>query len=179
MCTVSVWVGLFRLIAKWHKQHYSMVDIVITGVLLVGALALEIYAVILLLFSDWAMLWLIKRGRGKWANRLWQKFPWFFEKKKWSKKMGQIDLLKKEDNHKKWSGIIGRLGIQDKFYRYMHTTGVCIPPKLYPMIVQFIYRAAATDNLIDFGWLEGFIGSTPFHELFFYAHHNRYMLPLG
>ncbi|KAL7193553.1 hypothetical protein ACSBR2_025207 [Camellia fascicularis] len=49
MCTVSVLVGLFRLIAmeaKWHEQHYSMVDIVITGVLLVGALALEIYAVI-------------------------------------------------------------------------------------------------------------------------------------
>ncbi|KAF5956415.1 hypothetical protein HYC85_003640 [Camellia sinensis] len=83
--------------AKWHEQHYSMVDIVITGVLLVGALTLEIYAVILLLFSDWAMLWLIKCGRGKWAILLLQKFPWFFEKKKWPKKMGQIDLLEEED----------------------------------------------------------------------------------
>ncbi|KAI8017291.1 hypothetical protein LOK49_LG04G00603 [Camellia lanceoleosa] len=170
MCTVSVLVGLFRLIAKWHKQHYSMVDIVITGVLLVGALALEIYAVILLLFSDWAMIWLIKCGSGKWAIRLLQKFPWFFEKKKWSKKMGQIDLLKKKDKHKKWSRILGRLGIQDKFYRYMHTTSVCIPPTLYPMIVQFICSAAATDNLIDFGWLGGAIGSTPFHELVFIMH---------
>ncbi|KAL7193575.1 hypothetical protein ACSBR2_025220 [Camellia fascicularis] len=109
VCTVSVLVGLFRLIAmaaKWHEQHYSMVDIVITGVLLVGALALEIYAAILLLFSDWAML------RGKWAIRLWQKFPWFFEKKKWSKKMGQIDLFGEEDKRPKWSRILGRLGIQ-------------------------------------------------------------------
>ncbi|GMP36069.1 hypothetical protein CsSME_00008301 [Camellia sinensis var. sinensis] len=170
MCTVSVLVGLFRLIAKWHKQHYSMVDIAITGVLLVGALALEIYAVILLIFSDWTMIWLIKCGSGKWAIQLWQKFPWFFEKKKWSKKMGQIDLLKKEDKHKKWSRIVGRLGIQDKFYRYMRTTSVCIPPRLYPMIVQFICSAAATDNLIDFGWLEGVIGSTPFHELVFIMH---------
>ncbi|GMP35957.1 hypothetical protein CsSME_00008215 [Camellia sinensis var. sinensis] len=47
MCTVSMLVGVLRLIAmevKWSKQHYSMVDIVITGVLLVRALALEIYA---------------------------------------------------------------------------------------------------------------------------------------
>ncbi|KAF5956341.1 hypothetical protein HYC85_003566 [Camellia sinensis] len=161
MCTVSVLVGLFRLIAmeaKWNEQQYSMVDIVITGVLLVGALALEIYAVILLLFSDWAMLWLIKCGRGKWAIRLWQKFPWFFEKKKWSKKMGQIDLFGEEDKRPKWSRILGRLGIQDyKFNRYMHS----IPPTLYPVILKFI-SAAATDNSINLGSLEVFFASTTF-----------------
>ncbi|KAL7219729.1 hypothetical protein ACSBR2_012734 [Camellia fascicularis] len=114
MCTVSVLVGLLQLIAmeaKWHKQHYSMVDIVITGVLLVEALALEIYAVILLLFCDWAMLWLINCRKGKQAIRLLQKFPWFFEKKKWSKKMGQIDLFEEEDKRPKWSRILGKLGI--------------------------------------------------------------------
>ncbi|KAI8016958.1 hypothetical protein LOK49_LG04G00596 [Camellia lanceoleosa] len=169
MCTVSVLVGLFRLIAmelKWHEQHYSMVDMVITGVLLVGALALEIYAVILLLFSDWAMLGLIKCGRGKWAIRLLQKFPWFFEKKKWSKQMGQIDLFKEEDKRPKWRRILGRLGIQDEFNRYMHS----IPRTLYPMIIQFIYRAAATDNLIDLGGLKRFLGSTAFHDQILIMH---------
>ncbi|GMP36034.1 hypothetical protein CsSME_00008276 [Camellia sinensis var. sinensis] len=167
MCTVSVLVGLFRLIAmeaKWNEQHYSMVDIVITGVLLVGALALEIYAVILLLFSDWAMLWLIKCGGGKWAIRLLQKFPWFFEKKKWSKKMGQIDLLEEEDKRPKWSRILGRLGIQGEFNRYMHS----IPRTLYPMIIQFIYRAA--DYSIDLGSLEGFFGSIAFHDQIIIMH---------
>ncbi|CAL5328299.1 unnamed protein product [Camellia sinensis] len=175
MCTVSVLVGLIRLInieAKWHKQHYSMVDIVITGVLLVGALALEIYAVILLLFSDWAMLWLIMYNRGKWAIRLWQKFPWFFEKKKWSKKMRQTDLFK-EDEYPKWSNMLrrlGLLGIQYKFYRYMHTTSVPIPRTLYPMILQFIYRAAATDNLIDLKGLERFFGFTAFQDQIIIMH---------
>lgn len=178
MCTVSVLVGLFQLIAmevKWHEQHYSMVDIVITGVLLVGALALEIYAVILLLFCDWAMLWLIKCRRGKWAIRLWQKFPWFFEKKKWSKKMGQIDLFEEEDKRSKrsrileslgiqdkrskWSRILESLGIRDKFYWGSCTTSVCIRPTLYPKIVQFI-----RDISIDLGSLEGFFGSTAFHD---------------
>ncbi|CAL5376417.1 unnamed protein product [Camellia sinensis] len=178
MCTVSVLVGLFRLIAmeaKWHEQHYSMVDIVITRVLLVGALTLEIYAVILLLFSDWAMLWLIKCGRGKWAIRLLQKFPWFFEKKKWSKKMGQIDLLEEEDKGPKWRripgfgtfgwfGRFGRFGIQYEFNRYMHSN----PGTLYPMIIQFICRAA--DNSIDLGSLEGFFGSTAFHDQIIIIH---------
>ncbi|XP_028055260.1 uncharacterized protein LOC114259438 [Camellia sinensis] len=154
MCTVSVLVGLFRLIAmelKWHEQHYSMVDIVITGVLLVGALALEIYAVILLLFSDWAMLWLIKCRRGKLAIRLLQKFRWFFEKKKWSKKMGQIGQFEGEDNLPNW-------------YRRS------IPRTLFPMIVKFIKSAAATDNSIDLGGLKLFIGSTAFHDQILIMH---------
>ncbi|XP_028070484.1 uncharacterized protein LOC114272974 [Camellia sinensis] len=167
MCTVSVLVGLFQLIAmeaKWHKQHYSMVDIIIAGVLLVGALALEIYAVILLLFSDWAMLWLIKCGRGKWAIQLLQKFPWFFEKKKWSKNMGQIDLFEEENKRPKWCRILEWLGIQDEFQRHMHS----IPPTLYPMIKQFIYRAA--NNSIDLGSLEGFFGSIAFHDQIIIMH---------
>ncbi|KAL7193565.1 hypothetical protein ACSBR2_025217 [Camellia fascicularis] len=192
MCTVTVLVGLFRLItmeAKWHEQHYSMVDIVITGVLLVGALALEIYAVILLLFSDWAMLWLIKCGRGKWAIRLWQKFPWFFEKKKWSKKMGQIDLFEEEDKRSKrsrileslgiqdkrskWSRILESLGIRDKLYWGSCKTSVCIPPTLYPMIVQFIRSATDTTSVcisIDPGSLERFFGSTAFHDQIIIMH---------
>ncbi|KAL7193550.1 hypothetical protein ACSBR2_025205 [Camellia fascicularis] len=181
MCTVSVLVGLFRLIAmeaKWNKLHYSMVDIVITGVLLVGALALEIYAVILLLFSDWAMLWLIMCGRGKWAIRLWQKFPWFFEKKKWSKKMGQIDLFEEEDKRSKWSRILKSLGIQDKFYWGSCTTSVCIRRTLYPMIVQFIRSATDTTSVcisIDPGSLERFFASTAFHDQIIIMHIITYI----
>ncbi|XP_058216980.1 uncharacterized protein LOC131327872 [Rhododendron vialii] len=64
-CTVAVLIGLvIRVLEgreKWHK-----VDIAITEVLLVGALALEIYAIISLhLFSDWAMLWLIKNNKAE------------------------------------------------------------------------------------------------------------------
>ncbi|CAL5374845.1 unnamed protein product [Camellia sinensis] len=175
MCTVSVLVGLFRLIAmeaKWDEQHYSMVDIVITGVLLVGALALEIYAVILLLFSDWAKLWLIMCIRGEWVIRLSQKFPWFFEKK-WSKKMGQIDLFEEEDKRSKWSRILKSLGIQGKFYWGSCTTSVCIHPTLYPMIVQFIYRATDTTSVcisIDPGSFERFFGSTAFHDQIIIMH---------
>ncbi|KAI8017289.1 hypothetical protein LOK49_LG04G00601 [Camellia lanceoleosa] len=169
MCTVSVLVGLFRLIAmeaKWNELHYSMVDIVITGVLLAGALALEIYAVILLLFSDWAMVWLIKCGRGKLAIRLLQKFPWFFEKKKWSKKMGQIDIFEEEDMLPKWRRILGNSGFQDLFNRHMHS----IPRTLYPMIIQFIYFAAATNNSIDLGGLKRFTGFTAFHDQILITH---------
>ncbi|XP_058216981.1 uncharacterized protein LOC131327874 [Rhododendron vialii] len=80
-CTMTVLIGLIlRLIftgedrEKWHK-----VDIVITEVLLVGVLALEIYAIIsLFLFSDWAMLWLINHNRAKQVIQLRKIKSWLF-----------------------------------------------------------------------------------------------------
>ncbi|XP_058204032.1 uncharacterized protein LOC131318235 [Rhododendron vialii] len=42
--------------STWHE-----IDIAITGILTVGALALEIYAAIVILSSNWGMLWLISQ----------------------------------------------------------------------------------------------------------------------
>ena len=87
-CTMFVSVGIFWLIFRVDKKHedpYSKVDITITGVLLVGALALEIYAVIVLFSYDWAMLWLIMHHKDKYVIQLRQQFSWLFPKKKWSK----------------------------------------------------------------------------------------------
>ncbi|GFZ21833.1 hypothetical protein Acr_29g0009950 [Actinidia rufa] len=131
-CTVSVLIGFFCFIfggGRWH-EHYSMIDIAITGVLLVGALALEIYAVAILLSSDWTMLWLIKLNKSKWVIQLGEKFPWFFpmlKKKRWSKMMGQFDLigfcLKKDESRlsKLSSRILGLLGIEEKVERIYST----------------------------------------------------------
>ena len=51
--TVSTFVA-FLLI---HKNEHSTLDQIITFLLLVGAIVLEIYAIIVLLSSDWTMLW--------------------------------------------------------------------------------------------------------------------------
>ncbi|KAK9291418.1 hypothetical protein L1049_019365 [Liquidambar formosana] len=56
--SVSAFAG-FLIIVNKHR-YYSRVDIVISYILFAGAIALEIYALILLLFSDWTMLWLSK-----------------------------------------------------------------------------------------------------------------------
>ncbi|KAM3711029.1 hypothetical protein ACJW31_01G076900 [Castanea mollissima] len=53
-CTIIVFV-LFLII---EKHNHPQVDLIITYILLVGAILLEFYAVILLLSSDWTKLWL-------------------------------------------------------------------------------------------------------------------------
>ncbi|KAG5550013.1 hypothetical protein RHGRI_015097 [Rhododendron griersonianum] len=164
-CTVAVLIGLIlRLVStgedgdKWHK-----VDIVITGVLLVGALALEIYAIIsLYLFSDWGMLWLIKHNRGKQVIQLRKKISWLFLPKQYRcKMMGQFDLLdhwlKKRtsviepdqgveySDQKAFRRILGSLlGIKrwleeyfkDMFNKYVHKTADIVPSLLFDPILH-------------------------------------------
>lgn len=55
--TVSVFVA-FSLITEKHA--YMQVDVIITYILLVGAIFLEIYALVILISSDWTNLWLSK-----------------------------------------------------------------------------------------------------------------------
>ncbi|XP_058215500.1 uncharacterized protein LOC131326662 [Rhododendron vialii] len=107
-CTVTVLVGLiFRPISigddgdKWHK-----VDVAITEVLVVGALALEIYAIIALyLFSDWAMLCLIKHNISKQIFQLRERISWLFLPKQYGyKTIGQVNLI--EDWLKNHTSVI-------------------------------------------------------------------------
>ncbi|KAI8556428.1 hypothetical protein RHMOL_Rhmol05G0252600 [Rhododendron molle] len=107
-CTVTVLIGLIsRPISigddgdKWHK-----VDVAITEVLVVGALALEIYAIIALyLFSDWAMLCLIKHNICKQIFLLRERISWLFLPKQYGyKTIGQVNLI--EDWLKNHTSVI-------------------------------------------------------------------------
>lgn len=57
------------------KQCNSPVDLSITYLLLVGAVVLELYATITLLFSDWTMLWL-SRHKNSLADLTYQGISW-------------------------------------------------------------------------------------------------------
>ncbi|KAH7866848.1 hypothetical protein Vadar_025766 [Vaccinium darrowii] len=97
-CTMTVLIGLIcRFFSmRVDQEKWKEVDAVITVVLLVGALALEIYAVIAsYLFSDWAMLWLLQQNKGKQRIlQLRRKIPWLFRPKRYKcRKVGQFDLL--------------------------------------------------------------------------------------
>ncbi|PON38905.1 hypothetical protein PanWU01x14_308800, partial [Parasponia andersonii] len=69
------------------KEAYSGVDVTISYILLVGAMIIEIFAVIVLLLSDWAMLWLSKHKKTMAAADRF-KFNWG-----WSNKLSQYNLL--------------------------------------------------------------------------------------
>ncbi|XP_042476221.1 uncharacterized protein LOC122057918 [Macadamia integrifolia] len=53
---------LFLLTVEKHHQ-YPIMDVITTYVLFGGAITMEIYATIILIFSDWAFLWLSKQKK--------------------------------------------------------------------------------------------------------------------
>ncbi|KAK3220450.1 hypothetical protein Dsin_014420 [Dipteronia sinensis] len=93
---------LFSIIID--MQSYSLIDIMVTYLLLVGAVLLEIYAFILLFYSDWTRLWLVKFKVAKhyhMSKTLVDNF-WRFtnclhsrlsNNKRWSESMGQYNLM--------------------------------------------------------------------------------------
>ncbi|XP_031272092.1 uncharacterized protein LOC116130497 [Pistacia vera] len=85
----------FKLVATelgfMYDSSYSPSDISITYVLLVGAIFLEVYAFIVLLFSDWTKYWLTKRNYmsiNKCSIGLLSN-----DNKRWSGSIGQYNLL--------------------------------------------------------------------------------------
>ncbi|TKY51749.1 hypothetical protein E2542_SST23268 [Spatholobus suberectus] len=93
-CTLSAFITFCCLIDKAHIDY----DRIITLVLFTGAIFLEIYAIIVLLSSSWAMLWLSKHKN--WKMDLLYKSILCFQRcfklshtKRWSNLMSQFNLI--------------------------------------------------------------------------------------
>ncbi|XP_034910845.1 uncharacterized protein [Populus alba] len=92
---VSALIAFSSMTRKSHT--YSKIDIIISYLLLFGAVVLEIYSAILMFFSDWAMLWLSKQRkppadsfyRGICSSRL---LSFFSNNKRWKASMAQNRL---------------------------------------------------------------------------------------
>ncbi|KAI8570242.1 hypothetical protein RHMOL_Rhmol01G0019000 [Rhododendron molle] len=172
-CTVIVLVGLTIQIVHLKtreeddghdEENWHEMDIAITELLTVGAVALEIYAAIEIFSSNWMMLWLIKQGRGEWVIWLSQRFPWLFNKKKkyWSQKIGQFDLLgyclklTEPDVQISQSGKLIRsvLGhnYEVKWNKSRHKTVYFVHPPVYNAILEYFHKpwigSSISDSLI-------------------------------
>ncbi|XP_030968924.1 uncharacterized protein LOC115989394 [Quercus lobata] len=88
--TVSVLVAFLIM----EKHAFTTADIIITYVLLVGAIFLEIYAVLILVISDWTMLMLSKHKNFvvDFLCKTISKIR-FSKNKRWSNTMGQFNLI--------------------------------------------------------------------------------------
>ncbi|KAL4625443.1 hypothetical protein ACB092_05G026500 [Castanea dentata] len=77
------------------KDDYSRDDILITYILLVGAIMLEIYVVLVLVTSDWTMLWLSECKNAA-VDILYRAISSvrMYGIKRWSNTMGQYNLIR-------------------------------------------------------------------------------------
>lgn len=76
---------------RLHK--HQVVDVVITCILLIGAILLEVYAAISLLFSDWASLWFSNRSSKFPFGPLVSSLQSSQKEKRWSNSMYQYSLI--------------------------------------------------------------------------------------
>ncbi|PON88924.1 hypothetical protein TorRG33x02_153070 [Trema orientale] len=93
-CIVSVSLAFLFI----DKRDYSSTEVVITYILLAGAIVLEIYAVVLLLCSDWTILWLSNRKNRVVVKLLYQAICSIStsedKKKRWTNLIGQYNLIR-------------------------------------------------------------------------------------
>ncbi|XP_039159352.1 uncharacterized protein LOC104422985 isoform X2 [Eucalyptus grandis] len=95
--TFSSAVSVLIIFCTAIDEHvYLHVDVAITMLLLVGAIALEVYAGFTAVFSDWTMLLLIelRKPLGHFLYRTISSSRLFsFYSKRWSGSMGQLNLI--------------------------------------------------------------------------------------
>ncbi|GLT84360.1 hypothetical protein SLE2022_025960 [Rubroshorea leprosula] len=125
----SVLVLFFINIINEPKFRGSRIDIAITGILLSGAIAQELYVAWVMLSSDWAILVaefhhnVLVRKMFKITSKY---FPCLFhQSKRWSNQMGQLDLLEycqcyKERKANQSHGFQLKIAVDNEIFEMWH-----------------------------------------------------------
>ncbi|KAK9280396.1 hypothetical protein L1049_014085 [Liquidambar formosana] len=126
------------------KNAYSNIDVTITYLLLVGTILVEIYAVFVILFSDWAMLWLIKHKK-PWTNSIYEAVSssrrvLTNDDNRWSGSMAQFNLISfcLKDKPTKRDSVLKLFGIYEMLEKHQHKTFEDVNIELKDLIFQRI-----------------------------------------
>ncbi|KAK2652705.1 hypothetical protein Ddye_012561 [Dipteronia dyeriana] len=143
--TTSVLI-LFTVLV--HKDKYSKADISITFMLLIVSFLLEIYAAVVLLSSDWFLVWLTKKHY-KTSNlmkaRISSSLISLSKTPRWSKKMSQYSLLNFTNKAKPRLACNKLLNMIGSIHMYFNSQywDRDIPEDLRRLIFQFFKQKAA------------------------------------
>ncbi|OMO50086.1 hypothetical protein CCACVL1_30642 [Corchorus capsularis] len=139
-CISSSVFALVAFAVFIDQDSYSPIDILITYLLLIGAVILEVYAFILVGLSDWTRLWL--------ANFLTQ----LRIGKRWSRSIAKYNLfrfcLRKEAIM--WIRVQKLLGIQEILEKHLNVEHRGVDDELQELIFQqLVERSENINNLFD------------------------------
>ncbi|KAM0952402.1 hypothetical protein DsansV1_C03g0036011 [Dioscorea sansibarensis] len=138
------------LLFFFTKKHgYVDVDVAITYTLLVGALALESYAVGLLFFSEWTFLQLKKLGCYRLSNMIFTSISYFrpTSKPRWSNSMAQYSLISfclVDDEPSAFKTTLELMSMKDTWDKYRHTKYIPVTSELKEFIFEEIKGKASS-----------------------------------
>ncbi|KAL0435200.1 UNVERIFIED_CONTAM: hypothetical protein Sradi_0227900 [Sesamum radiatum] len=155
--TITLSLTFFALMAfvfLCETSKYKKRDLVITYMLLVVAICLEIYAVWVLINSDWTENWLSRHERTTYSSLI---IRWFqrSNKRRWSKKMAQhslLDLCVRGKSavrlrNKKFLRKIRKLSWIDNYLeKHWYKTFVNVSPELKDLIFSELARVNEHDS---------------------------------
>lgn len=133
LCNISTFVIFCFAI---DKKLYSTIDITLTYLLSLGAIVLELYAIMILVSTDWSLYWLSKQKHPL-AYHIYQAISWVRSNylsngKRWSESMEQFNLIDfcLKEKPPKCAGIQRVLCIYEMAEKYWHTTSKDVPIKM-------------------------------------------------
>lgn len=147
-CIVSVFA---TFLLSQGNQSYKTIDVIITYVLLAGAIGLEIYSDLLLLVSDWTMPSLSKHRNI--AAHLFFKANSLFapsENKRWSNSIAQYNLvsfcLKDEPARYHYCRFFKRVPcIYRLTEKYLYKSTLRVPKELKVLIFEQLLKKSTSD----------------------------------
>ncbi|KAI8016631.1 hypothetical protein LOK49_LG05G03908 [Camellia lanceoleosa] len=148
ICFSSTFVVLvaFVLLCRTETHKYQLIDVIITYLLLIVAILLEMYAVVLMIRSDWADHWLSEHKR----TRDFLVVPCLRKPKKhwWSNSMAQYNLLGfcLGDKPATCPGIQKLLRIYDLREKHRYKTYSNVSPKLKAIIFNHLLEIMRSSN---------------------------------
>ncbi|KAM7257940.1 hypothetical protein ACFE04_013681 [Oxalis oulophora] len=90
--TISCTIGGFVVFCMIDRSPYHNFDVGISFLLLLGAIGLEICAIIMMLSADWTLLWISKHENFS-VNVSQKAFKFLSNRKRWSNRMEQHNLI--------------------------------------------------------------------------------------
>ncbi|XP_068339135.1 uncharacterized protein [Pyrus communis] len=136
----------------------ELVDITLTYLLSAGAIALELYAIIVLICTDWTLYWLSKQTHSL-ASRVYQAISSFRSSlgydKNWSESVAQYNLIDFcfKENPPKCARILKLVHIYGLLEKYWYTAKEDVPTEMRELIVAQLQDAqrenVATSEVLD------------------------------
>ncbi|KAJ4820614.1 hypothetical protein LUZ62_033180 [Rhynchospora pubera] len=129
----------FMLFLNCEKQGYASADIIISYVLLGGALFMELISLVLIIISDWMIVAIIQHNKlNKLAIAVAKVMSFIFPmgKPRWSNFISQYNLLSfcLGDESTKIRRIMGAVKVKELWDKFIFIHSVCVPWKLYELL---------------------------------------------